>query len=289
MKRIVIGSLIAASFMFGADGKHIQEDLLQKAGIAAYNKDISAGSKEKISDALKNTYILNDASKYNDIVNELVEADLITGAEDSMQKDSLPVLLKFKHNNKDCNTLGSISNDNASTPKIRLMRAQCEDESFQVNGYFVDKNKNLGPTFSYNKDTNKYKVQPQNGFLMISKVESKINDTLSNSKLKSMQLYKANISTSVTISASEKDSLPVLISLENNGITCNAIGFTNPDFNSSGINLSTIKCGESLSREVKGWFIANDKMIKPLETINNETNSKTIPIQSGYVLLMNNI
>lgn len=297
MNKIILTSLITASFVIGANAQDYksQVEQFQKVESIASAKSIGATkglsdiSNEKAMASLKTTTV--NKPKYLDLVNEVVEANLITGVEYKLTKNQgvtpLPVFINFNYKNTECIASGSLmpSDDKA---KIGLINAKCGNEEFNILGYFLDAYKTYGSITTYKQDIDKHIVAPQKGYIMISNAYE--SDVKSSTILQSMQLLKAELKTSTMIDKTEIENYnysPILVSFESNNTTCNSIGRVEILQNSPVVKLGNIKCGDNLKVSYNsGWFVSDTKMLTPVEEIvDKETNQKSIPLQSGYVLI----
>ncbi|WP_418181355.1 hypothetical protein ACNSOL_11690 (plasmid) [Aliarcobacter lanthieri] len=108
---------------------------------------------------------LNVSSAANIEESKLLEVNLVSGLDVIYTENiiGLPVVIELK--DKRCNALGVLTYENYKT-SILLTNVKCKDsEKYDVQGFFFDKNKNIGPIFSIEKD--KFIVKPQNGFIYI--------------------------------------------------------------------------------------------------------------------------
>lgn len=259
----------------------VQEKLNTQAEVAT-----NTGNKNDALQELKDKQNKSNEVEFFNMTNELLEAKLITGVEyfinDAQQTNQTsPTLINFKYKDKNCVALGEIKPDSQKSA-IRLNYAKCDNEEFKIEGVFFDANKNFGSVSIFNSDNQKYMVPPQDGFFLIYKVLEKLDTSSKN--IPNLQLLNAELRTSALINNST-EHIPVLVSFVNNGIICNSLGDISSVNGISSIMLKNYKCGDELHNESIGWFIGTNKILNPNEEIiDKETNQRTIPLQSGYVL-----
>ncbi len=296
MNKIILTSLITASFVIGANAQDYKSQVehFQKVESIASAKSIGttkglsdASAKKEIASFKTNTV---NKPKYLDLKNELIAANLITGVDYTYTNTQglipLPVLINFNYNNTPCNAFGSLE-PKYDKSYIKLINAECGNDKFNLEGYFVDEYKNLGAITTRNQESNKHIVAPQKGYIMISNAFE--SERTHSSNLENMQLLKAELKTSTMLDKTDIQNHnypPILVSFENHNITCNSIGQVDTLNDSPIIKLGRIKCGEDiLHSETNGWFISDTKMLAPVVDVDKETNQKSIPLQSGYVLI----
>lgn len=134
MKKRIISSVIIAAAAFSFNGCSSKEDL-------------------------------NVSSTANIEESKFLEVDLVSGLDVVYTEKTIGVPVVMELKNKKCNALGVLNYENYKT-SILLTNIKCKDsEKYDVQGFFFDKDKNIGPAFSVEK--NKLIVKPQNGFIYI--------------------------------------------------------------------------------------------------------------------------
>lgn len=289
-KKVFVVSLIVAGAIIGFS-IYPHKTVSNENQIAAIPQINAVDDVGKNIDSQKNIVegVIAPASKaYEqkniDFTNELFEAKLVTGVEyyiNENQKQNLPTLINFKFKDKNCVALGNVE-PGSQKSNIRLDYGICDNEEFQMEGHFFDANRNFGSVSIFNADNQKYMVPPQDGFILVFKT-TKLEQAHNN--LSTLQLLNAELKTS-TLMNNATDHIPALVSFVNNGVVCNSVADIISANNTSLIKIKNTRCGEQIYNDYRGWFIGSNKMANPNEEIlEQETNQRTIPLQSGYVLL----
>lgn len=296
MNKIILSSLVATSLMFGAtvnNTKKSQAEFFELAESSAKTKAMDSLNNKNVSSfgaMHKESNSISDKSPFLNMQKELIEAKLITGVEYYINpnNESLPVLIDFTFNNVECHAIGTLLPGDNKSP-IRLSTAKCGNEEFTLYGSFVDAYKNFGAVSSQNRDSLKYTVAAQSGYIMLNDISYTLNNANVNLPLEKYSIYNAKVETSVQYDKKDitqnHNNPPVLITFENDNTTCKTIGMVDVENDISTIKFSSVKCGDYKTFTVNGMFVNSNKTIGVEETVDSKDTQKSIPLQSGYVFI----
>lgn len=303
MKKILISSVITTSIMFGASTiackHHEDKQNMNDASPLERNQggEISKAMPKmgpltggmQMSEAMQSSRDNTNNLKYSDMTNDLIPAKLITGIE--FTKDANPneispnpVLINFNYKNMNC-AVNAYAIENSQNTHILLSGGKCGNDNFKLEGYFFDWNKNFGTTPIVDSSSNKKIIKPQDGFIVVRSVNHIQENTAETNQ--KFELYDAEIKTkTLIIGDTEKNGpLPVLISFEKSNEHCSAIGQLNNNGDSSTINLGLIKCDNTKEQVVRAKFVSSNKILGPVESLDKDTEQKTVPLQNGFVFI----